>query len=61
MAVLEEVVEVCPHCGHENIHENLDPVAAGYKAMCKECCAEMIWFRRMQNEASRKERSNEIS
>lgn len=42
MAVLKEVVEVCPHCGYENIYEKLDPEAAGYKAMCKECGAEIM-------------------
>ena len=42
MAVLEEVVEVCPECGSENLFRNLDPVTVNYKVRCHECNAEMM-------------------
>jgi hypothetical protein len=32
-----EVVECCPHCGGENVWENLDAVKCGYVATCQYC------------------------
>ena len=37
-----EVVEVCPHCGNENVWDDLDPVKNDYKAVCKECGKEIF-------------------
>lgn len=37
-----EVVEPCPYCGHDNLWENLDPVANGYVAVCQECGEEIM-------------------
>ena len=37
-----ECVEVCPHCGNENVYENIDPVAVGYKMVCNGCGAEIM-------------------
>lgn len=37
-----DVVETCPHCEAENLWENLDPVACGYKTICPECGKTMM-------------------
>lgn len=42
MSMQLECVEVCPHCGNENVYENIDPVAVGYKMVCNSCGAEIM-------------------
>ena len=37
-----EVNEVCPHCGKENTYKDIDVIACGYKAVCKECGKEIF-------------------
>lgn len=37
-----ECVEVCPDCGYENVYQNLDPIANGYKAICEGCGKEIM-------------------
>lgn len=37
-----ECVETCPHCEGENIYPNYNPIANGYKAICKHCGEEIF-------------------
>lgn len=37
-----ECVEVCPHCGGENVYKDLYPADVGYKAKCQHCGAEIF-------------------
>ena len=37
-----EIVEVCPHCGFENIYAEGCWFATPYKAFCKECEKEIF-------------------
>ena len=32
-----EAVECCPHCGAENVYQEIDPVACGYIQKCQGC------------------------
>jgi hypothetical protein len=32
-----EIIETCPHCGHENTFENWDIEDRGYIAVCQKC------------------------
>lgn len=41
-AIETECVEPCPYCGKENIYQNYDAAAHGYKAFCQECGAEIM-------------------
>lgn len=37
-----EVVEPCPHCGHENLWEDLNPLKCNYKTRCQTCGREIM-------------------
>lgn len=37
-----EVVEVCPHCGAENVYPMWDVNVNGYVAVCEDCGAEIM-------------------
>lgn len=37
-----EVCECCPHCGYENIWEDLDVEKMRYKTRCQECGREIM-------------------
>ena len=37
-----EIVEVCPHCGNENVYLKGSSFPTNYKAFCKECGKEIF-------------------
>ena len=37
-----EAIECCPHCDHENVYLDIDPVACGYIQKCQKCGKEIF-------------------
>lgn len=40
--IVEEVAELCPYCGEENIYHNIDVVGQNYVVTCHNCHQDML-------------------